>query len=340
MLMIPTSLILPFSYLQVNPRLTCISASHGTCDDAGIAALFDAICTNQTVRELALLDVAAVAQLGGNKVPISLGQLLRANVTLETFSFSMSTPLVQGACIVALAEALCENNTLRILNIESSDLSILASATALGNALRVNSALQELYLYGSSLGDDGACALAEGLRLNSMLRKLDIRNNEIEERGATALADSLRTNACLQEIELRGNRIGDDGAVAFAAMLGVNASLRKLNLWYNRVGAVGTVAIASALRANTTLLCLTLRGNDVTRAGMQALMDAMRHNITLLTIHVPFGGGTINFPENRLSTPEELLLGFVTEPELVQVDFREEELPAPAPAPASCCLLL
>jgi hypothetical protein len=310
------------------------------CDDAAIAALFDALCMNQTVRKLSLNDMVQLVA-AGDKASTSLGRLLRANVTLQILSLVGIEPLLHEAGIVALAEALGENCSLRILNIEASSLSTLVSATALGNALQVNSSLEELYLFGSSLGDDGACALAEGLRLNSMLKKLDIRNNEIEGRGATALASSLRSNACLQDIELRANRVGDNGAAAFAGMLAVNTSLQTLDLSSNRVGVAGTVALAHALRSNTTLRHLTLRCNDVTHAGMNAMMDAMRHNITLLSISVPLGEGTIRFPENRLTTPEELLRGFLTPPPEIDLARVEAgEVAPPAPAPARSCLLI
>ena len=73
--------------------------------------------------------------------------------------------------------------------IKSEDNNIGATgATALAEALKVNSTIITLNLRNNNIGDTGATALAEALKVNSTITdRFKFINNNIEEYRSTAL---------------------------------------------------------------------------------------------------------------------------------------------------------
>jgi Ran GTPase-activating protein (RanGAP) involved in mRNA processing and transport len=59
-------------------------------------------------------------------------------------------------------------------------------ASAIAEALKVNSSLQVLSVSSNNIGDSGAVAIARALCQNSMLQKLDVRGSIVKHAGAEA----------------------------------------------------------------------------------------------------------------------------------------------------------
>ena len=65
------------------------------------------------------------------------------------------------------------------------------------------------------IGDEGASALGEAVKVNSSLKSLDLQRNGIGDEGATAIGDALRVNASLTRLILDFNDdINDEAAAA------------------------------------------------------------------------------------------------------------------------------
>ncbi|RUP51270.1 hypothetical protein BC936DRAFT_149115 [Jimgerdemannia flammicorona] len=64
--------------------------------------------------------------------------------------------------------------------------------------------LQSLDLYKNDIGDEGASAIAEALKMNTSLKTLYLGDNGIGEKGADALAKALKMNKSLQNLYLEG----------------------------------------------------------------------------------------------------------------------------------------
>jgi len=165
-----------------------------------------------------------------------------------------------------------------------------AAVAASCEALRTNTTLKTLKLWGVLLGEAGGAALGEALRTNTTLTTLEvssygIRDNAICDAGAAAVANALRTNATLTSLCLFANNIGDTGAAALAEALRANATLTKLDLSYNSVGDVGATALGDVLRTNTTLTTLDLNDNEFGDAGAAVLGEAVRMNTTLTMLN-------------------------------------------------------
>jgi Ran GTPase-activating protein (RanGAP) involved in mRNA processing and transport len=176
--------------------------------------------------------------------------------------------------------------SLKILNLCNEDIGD-EGATALANALQVNTSLQNLCLNRSNIGDDGAAELAKALLVNRSLTKILLYGNNIGDKGATALAKALQVNKFLGCIGLIGNKIGDKGATAWANALQINTSLTWIDLsGNNNICDEGATALAQALQVNTTLVFINLAGNKIGDEGATALAKALQVNTTLGFIYL------------------------------------------------------
>ena len=54
---------------------------------------------------------------------------------------------------------------------------LVLKGKAIGEALKVNTSLSEIYLYGNNIGDEGAKAIGEALKVNTSLNEIGIGNN-------------------------------------------------------------------------------------------------------------------------------------------------------------------
>ena len=87
--------------------------------------------------------------------------------------------------------SLCSGRSLDLIQIGDQ------GATAIGEALKVNGALTELWLNRNKIGDQGATAIAEGLKFNGVLTSLWLADNKIGGPGASAIAEALKFNGAL-----------------------------------------------------------------------------------------------------------------------------------------------
>ncbi|CAL1152833.1 unnamed protein product [Cladocopium goreaui] len=121
-------------------------------------------------------------------------------------------------------------------------LSKYLTGEALGEALKVNGSVTEIYLGCNHVGDEGVKALAEALKINASVTDIDLRCNQIGAEGAKALGEALKTNASVTNINLRDNKIGDEGAKALAEALKTNGSVTNITLDKNQIGDEGAKA--------------------------------------------------------------------------------------------------
>jgi hypothetical protein len=116
----------------------------------------------------------------------------------------------------------------------------------------VNLLLQNIDLYSNEIDARGASALAEALKVNTSVTQINLRANEIGTEGALVLAEALKVNAALRNIDLCWNKFGAEGALAFAEALQVNSSVTHIALVYNLSSAEGVLALVEALKVNTS----------------------------------------------------------------------------------------
>jgi hypothetical protein len=162
-----------------------------------------------------------------------------------------------GVCRRAKREHDCDE-----INLEENEIGA-EGASALADALKVNTSVAKIDLEGNDIGAEGASALAEALKVNITATDINCMFNKIGDAGASALADALEENKSVTNINLGYNIIGDEGASALANALKQNTSVTNIYLWDNRIGAEGTSALADALKVNTSMAFMNFEKNGV-----------------------------------------------------------------------------
>ena len=198
-----------------------------------------------------------------------LQQMLSENSILRKLGIGNTCMTYEA--VNKLAKGLCDNTTLRILDLINIRLKLhdkLSSQfTGMAEMLKTNVTLKTLHLHSNPLGSDGVTWIAEALGSNQGLKKLVLMNTECDDEGAAALAKMLRINKTLERLALCNyeddeyyqqdydNSIGDEGATALADVLKeYNSSLRELHLCRNtNITNTGLRKLIEAVQKNKTL---------------------------------------------------------------------------------------
>lgn len=145
--------------------------------------------------------------------------------------------------------------------------------------------LQELRIWRSNIGDDGAASLAELLRLGGaeiQLQYLELFDNDISSVGAFALGRSLSCmmNRSLLTLSLDYNMtLKSEGVAALCMGIRTNSTLKKLSLRYcdideNAGGPLGEMLAFTKIG----LSILDLMGNRLSGIGLRDMCPGMRRN--------------------------------------------------------------
>lgn len=135
-----------------------------------------------------------------------------------------------------------------------------------------------LFLDRNQIDEEGVVQLAAALKDNSSLVELSLWGQDIGERGAQALAEALAHNQTLQMLDLDRTCLTDQGAIALAQALEHNSSVYSLRLSNNAISDAGAQALAHTLQHNQTLRTLLLNGNALGEDGATVLIDALSLN--------------------------------------------------------------
>ncbi|GMI13383.1 hypothetical protein TrLO_g7965 [Triparma laevis f. longispina] len=170
----------------------------------------------------------------------------------------------------------------------------------ISKALNGNEFLQQLYLSGNYIGDEGMGNLANIMEKNWAVKILNLAGNLISDDGAYRIAEMLKVNKHLVDLNLEYHekkrpyrdkdkpypRISAPGGAMISFALQSNYSLTSLNLKGQRLWDAGVCAVASMLRENRTLKHLNLSDNDVKRQGGMALASALEVNEALEHLNI------------------------------------------------------
>jgi len=154
--------------------------------------------------------------------------------------FALSKLFLQDNVISRIDEfcdAILYDQDLLFVNLSRNQLTDNA-AFAVGEMLKVNQTLTELFLNGNNISDDGAIVIGEGLKENHSLVILGLSRNNIAHTGAEMLFFVLAAemNTSLKELDFSENPVSDhlmdeDGWLRRAMQRGATGpSLRVLNI--------------------------------------------------------------------------------------------------------------
>ena len=188
--------------------------------------------------------------------------------------------------------------------------------------------LQELRIWGSNIGDDGALSLSELLRLGGaelQLAYLELFNNGIgatgafalgrslscmmnrslitlsldynmtlKSEGVAALCQGLRTNSTLKKLSLRYCELDEDAGGPLGEMLAFTKSgLNILDIMGNELGGTGLLDFCGGLKRNKSLVSLVLADNNINVLdedikGLEKLADALIGHTTITSVDLVY----------------------------------------------------
>uniref|UniRef100_K3W5S4 Uncharacterized protein n=1 Tax=Globisporangium ultimum (strain ATCC 200006 / CBS 805.95 / DAOM BR144) TaxID=431595 RepID=K3W5S4_GLOUD len=112
--------------------------------------------------------------------------------------------------------------------------------------------ITELNVSWNQICRGGATAIGAALRTNTALKTLNLAMNRCGDDGGEQLAAAMEVNTTLTELDLTRNAFGGRTAVAFGFFLLKNSSLKRLLLQDNSLGAIGTRALLKAVASGSS----------------------------------------------------------------------------------------
>ena len=151
--------------LRANTTLQVLELSLLEITNTGILHLLEALKHNSGLNKLKLWSNKCITDTEAQH----LATMLSVKTTLERLELSLQ---ITHAGIIHLSEALKRNNNLKKLSLRYNEHITSTGAVALSEMLLVNKSLENLDLFDTSVGEEGAAALMESLLHNQVLTEL------------------------------------------------------------------------------------------------------------------------------------------------------------------------
>ena len=196
----------------------------------------------------------------------------------------------------AIGEILNNNNTLKLLYLESTNLSF-DSFKEIIEVLKDNKGLNELHIF-SDYNYDIANELGEMLKCNTALTKLYLHGIQYKKEGMKEIMRALRYNKTLQQFTSTANTIDQEGSLSFGRTLIFNNTMTRISLSRRSIDKSAINIFAEYMKENMILTKLCLRDNNISDEGTVALSKVLTNNMVLTeldlsNINIMKGGQTI-----------------------------------------------
>ena len=262
---------------------------------AGAAMIANVIIKNTTLRTIAVIN-SMITNIGAQALATAIENSLLSNLNIAGNAIDN---IGAGAFFAALQD----NYSLQLFGLAGNPISA-ANLALLNGILDRNTAVQTaiaglkantlitLDLVNMGINDAGIALIAEAIKGNTSLRNINLFGNQIGDLGTIALIQAIQENITLVSIILGDNPIGDPGAIAIADFLTTNTVLRNLNLQQTFIGNPGGIALANSLKRNNALITFGLAITNITDPGARAFADAFTINTAVGAFG--FSGNQIN----------------------------------------------
>ncbi|KAF1317771.1 Lrr-containing protein, partial [Globisporangium splendens] len=187
----------------------------------------------------------------------------------------------QRAGVQDLLDRLSQPATAKSLYVLSTRKITEADAKRLAESIAVNTQLEELYLSGHRLGQEGLQAFADCVAVNTTLKHLCVGEDSLGDEGVKVLCDGIARNANsgLQTWDLEHKSIALAGAAAIGKLLETNTTLHTLTISRNALGDGAVGEFLAGLRANPQPTLKHLLATDIGITGA-----ALDHFASLLKV--------------------------------------------------------
>ena len=217
----------------------------------GCASVMFALCKNKTVTRIDF----AYNNIGDEGVTL-LAQYLKVNDTLQSVNLACNGITDIGA--IALASA------------------FVPYANPTGQPSQWNRSVDQIYLSGNLIENDGFQALSMAASFLTDLRVIDVTYNKLKGYGCKAMMRSMQRNKFCNYL-LGRNEIGDEGAAHFAAAMKRfgGPGMGFINLWCNGISKHGAEALGDMTENNTFVERINLSWNTLGFPGTNALVSRL-----------------------------------------------------------------
>lgn len=263
------------AHLRLHPQLTLLELKGSMLGRRGVEHLCQALRNHPGLRHLGL----GRCQLDSHSASAVL--VVMSTMGLHTLDLEWNS--LGDPVAFALATYLRgPKATLLSVNLERNELRS-EGASALAEALTVNTSLRNLNLAFNRIGGHACGAVRDMLKVNRTLLTLNLSMNAIYHDGAVLLAEGLCANKTLLSLSLQSNQALESFASLGAEMVW-SPQLRELNFSLNRFpGNVGA-SFAEGLRSATGLVALSLAKCHVGEPGIAPVLEAIGYLPRLQTI--------------------------------------------------------
>ncbi|MCB9652536.1 MAG: SDR family oxidoreductase [Deltaproteobacteria bacterium] len=196
--------------------------------------------------------------------------------------------------IGSLCEWLAKSKRARSLDLVQTGATAVG-LRALSSAMAEGGTVERLYLGGNRLEPKDADALGELIRANPQLRELYAETNAWGRYGVGAILEAVIDASQLGVLELPSSGIVAESGASLSEMLASHGALERLSLGQspsarflgaprNRLQDAGAVEMAVGLAVNDRLSLLNLGGNEIFAAGAYALLHAAERQTSLAEV--------------------------------------------------------
>lgn len=166
--------------------------------------------------------------------------------------------------------------TLAVLDLEYSNIGGCA-ASKLAQSIQHNNELEQLWLRGNVLCDEGAELILNSLKCLETLQVLDLSFNNISCKSSDGLAAVIKSNNFLEQLWLEGNCLQTAGVVKISNALEKHYNLRLLSLSKNGITEYASEAIYSIVCSNVSIEVLMLGFNFLQSFGICSSKPSISH---------------------------------------------------------------
>ena len=271
------------SLLSHNKSMESLLLRDNNLNDDGILKIAQSLCRHTKLKIINLRSNNIT-----EKAAEALGSIISSNTGLEQLYLGNNT--IQLG-VIKLAKALKKLSSLKVLDLDNNNIPEEA-ADELSAAIRANSSLEKLWLFGNRLGSS-TVLIANALKQVTTLKELNLNGNQNRsEELAPALTSIISHNNSMENLLLRDNNLNDDGILKIAQSLCKHTKLKMINLQSNNITEKSAEALASIISSNTGLEELYL-GNNTMQLGVITISTALKSISSLKVLNLDHN----NIPE-------------------------------------------
>ena len=212
----------------------------------------------------------------------ALASVIKTNASMETLLLSYNGLNDDG--VIKIAQSLCELSNLRIINLQSNNITD-KTAEALASVISSNNRLEQLYLGNNHL-QLGVLKVTTALQNVFSIRVLDFMYNNLPEKTAYYLAAAICAKNRLEKLWLSGNQLGSSSVVVVNALEGIS-TLKDLALNDNKNRSEELVpALTSVIAKNELMERLLLSDNGLNDNGVTQIVRSLYKHSKLKAINL------------------------------------------------------